>query len=445
MSAPAGYAGTRQAAARTSAPRSRRPMLLLETATFMSGVGNGIASVALPWLILERTGSAAAAGVVAAATALPLLFTALLSGTVIDLVGRRRTAIASDLLSALSVLAIPLVDSLGGLTVATLAGLAVLGAVFDPAGAAARESMLPETAQRAGWTLDRANGVHETLFGLSFLIGPGVGGLLIATVGASGALIGTGIGFLVAAGCVALLRGLPGSGRPDHAERPDGIWRGTREGLSFVLHEPLLRPLAILIMLVVALYYPVEGVILPVYFQEIGSPGQLGVVLMAMSAGMVVGTLAYEPLVRRFTKRWLFVGSMLGSILALLGMAFLPPFGWLLVAAALTGMLWGPVQPLLNHAMQTRTPDRLRGRVNGTIASASMAAGPLGFLVVGGLVEALGPRDAFLTFAVGLVAVAVAMSPLKAWRLLDAEPVEGSAAAGHSPAPAATADAPGAR
>ncbi len=185
--------------------------------------------------------------------------------------------------------------------------------------------MLPETAGRAGWTLDRANGVHETLFGLSFLIGPGVGGLLIATVGASGALIGTGIGFLIAAACVALLRGLPGSGRPDHAERPDGIWRGTREGLSFVLHEPLLRPLAILIMLVVALYYPVEGVILPVYFQELGSPGQLGAVLMVMSGGMVVGTLAYEPLVRRFTKRWLFVGSMLGSILALLGMAFLPP------------------------------------------------------------------------------------------------------------------------
>ena len=74
-----------------------------------------------------------------------------------------------------------------------------------------------------------------------------------------------------------------------------------------------------------------------------------------------------------------------------------------------------------------------------------MAAGPLGFLVVGGLVEALGPRDAFLMFAGALVVVALAMSPLKAWRLLDADPVEGSAAAGHSPAPAATADAPAAR
>ena len=79
-------------------------------------------------------------------------------------------------------------------------------------------------------------------------------------------------------------------------------------------------------MLVVALYYPVEGVILPVYFQG-SDPRAAGAVLMVMSGGMVVGTLAYEPLVRRFTKRWLFVGSMLGSLAALLGMAFLPPSG----------------------------------------------------------------------------------------------------------------------
>jgi MFS family permease len=409
-----------------------RSLVLLETATLTSGIGNGITSVALPWLVLERTGSAALAGIVAAATALPLVLVALFSGTVVDLVGRRRTAIVSDLLSAASVLLIPLVDVLGLLSVGALVGLAVLGAVFDPAGASAREAMLPEAAGRAGWTLDRANGVHETAFGLAFLIGPGLGGLLIATVGASGALVGTGVMFVLAALAQIPLRTLPGAGRPASASRPAGLWHGSVEGLRFVIRDPLLRPFAVVLMLVVALYYPVEGVILPVHFTDQGAPERLGVLLMAMSAGMVVGTLAYERLVQIMRRRHLFILSVLGSVLALAGMSVLPTFGWLLPFGALTGLLWGPVQPLLNHATQIRTPHHLRGRVVGTLTSASLAAGPVGFLAVGFLVEAFGPRPAFVGLAAGLLAVTLAMAPLRAWRLLDAPPVPGSAAGDHA-------------
>jgi MFS family permease len=416
-----------RSAART---RRRRSVVLLEVATFMSGVGNGITSVALPWLVLERTGSAAAAGLVAAATAVPLVLVALFSGSVVDLVGRRRTAIVSDLLSAVSVLLIPVVDAVGDLTVGILVALAVLGALFDPAGASARESMLPEAAAEARWTLDRANGIHETVYGLAFMVGPGLGGLLIATVGASSALVGTGVAFALAALCVVPLRRLHGAGRP-RENRPDGVWRGTIEGLRFVVQDPLLRPLAVLVMLVVALYYPVEGVILPVHFTDEGAPQQLGTLLMAMSAGMVVGSLSYERLVLWATRRTLLAVAVLGAALSLLWMAFLPAFGQLLVAGALSGMLWGPVQPLLNHAMQLRTPHHLRGRVFGTITSASLAAGPAGFVAVGFLVQAFGARPAFLGLAAALLVVVVAMLGLRAWALLDAPPVPGSAAADH--------------
>jgi MFS family permease len=421
---------------RSATVRERRSVGLLEVATLVSGVGNGITSVALPWLVLERTGSAAYAGIVAAATALPLVLVALFSGTVVDLVGRRRTAIASDLLSAVSVLAIPVVDAVGSLEITVLAVLAVLGALFDPAGASAREAMLPEAAGRAGWTLDRANSIHETVYGLAFLVGPGLGGLLIATVGASYALVGTGVAFLVAAACVVPLRGLPGAGRPPRHTRPDGMWSGTMEGLRFVVREPLLRPLAVLVMLVVALYFPMEGVVLPVHFTEQGAPQRLGVLLMAMSAGMVVGTLAYERLVLWMSRRTLLIVSLLGSLLSLLWLGLLPAYGPLLVAGALSGMAWGPVQPLLNHAMQLRTPHHLRGRVTGTITSASLAAGPAGFLAVGFLVEEFGVRPSAFGLALLLLVVGVAMAPMRAWRLLDAPAVLGSAASDHPfPAP----------
>ena len=169
-----------------STPR-RRPLALLEAATLVSGTGNGVATVALPWLVLERTGSATATGMVAAGTALPLLLSSLFSGTVVDLVGRRRTAVISDALSCLAVAAIPLVDATVGLSVGVLVALAALGSVFDPAGITARETLLPAAGLAAGWRLERANSVHEAVWGVAFLVGPGVGGLLIATVGAASA------------------------------------------------------------------------------------------------------------------------------------------------------------------------------------------------------------------------------------------------------------------
>jgi MFS family permease len=361
----------------------------------------------------------------------PLILVALFSGTVVDLVGRRRTAIVSDLLSASSVLLIPLVDAFGGLTVGVLVVLAVLGALFDPAGASAREAMLPEAAGQARWTLDRANGIHETVYGLAYLVGPGLGGLLIATVGASGALVGTGVAFVFAAASILPLRGLPGVGRPPHETRPRGMWRGTAEGLRFVLREPLLLPLAVLVALVVALYYPVEGVILPVHFTSQGAPERLGTLLVVMSAGVVIGTLSYERLVLRTSRRIVFVVSMMGASISLVWMAFLASFAQLLIAGALSGLFWGPVGPLLNHAMQLRTPHHLRGRVVGTINSASLAAGPAGFVAVGFLVEAFGVRPAFLGLTIALFVVLSVMAPWRAWKLLDAEPVPGSAAADH--------------
>ena len=66
-----------------------------------------MALVVLPWLVLDLTGSAAAAGGVAAASLVPLLVASLFSGTLVDMWGRRRTALVADVLSGLSVAAHP--------------------------------------------------------------------------------------------------------------------------------------------------------------------------------------------------------------------------------------------------------------------------------------------------------------------------------------------------
>jgi MFS family permease len=399
------------------------PFLALETATALAGIANGIATVAFPWLVLERTGNPSAAAAIGAITLVPLLATSLISGTIVDLVGRRAVSVASDLLSFLSVAAIPLLDGWIGLGVGWLAALAVLGATFDPAGITARESMLPDAARASGLALERANGIHEATWGVAFLVGPGVAGLLIALVGAVATFWGTAACFGAAAILLAVVR-IPGSGRPV-AEVREGFWDATLAGLAFLWRDRVLRSVAILAALLIGLWLPVEGVILPVYFQDRGAPGELGAVLMALSGGAVLGALAYAAIGDRVRRRTAFVGAMIGTSLAVVGMAFLPPLVGLLAFGFASGTLYGPINPIINIAMQERTPNALRGRVVGLITSASYAAGPAGYLVAGPLINAVGLSTTFLLFAGCLVAVAVASFAVGALHELDGSAIVG--------------------
>lgn len=388
-----------------SSARRLAPFAALELATVLSGTANGVAAIAFPWLVLQLTGSASAAAAIGAVTLLPLLLTSLVSGTIVDLAGRRRVSVASDLLSLVSVAAIPVLDLSVGIGVGSLAVLAVLGAAFDPAGMTARESMLPDAARAANLPLERVNGVHEAAWGLAFLVGPGLGGALIAFAGATAAFWGTAACFALSAASMLAVR-VPGSGRPASPDAGLRFWPATREGLLFLWRDRVLRSVALLDALLVMLWLPVEGVVLPVYFQEQRAPGQLGAVLMALSGGGIAGALGYAALGSRVRRRTVFCAGLLGTSLAVAGMAFLPPLAGLLVLGAAAGALYGPINPIANIAMQERTPDRMRGRVVGLLTSVAYAGGPAGYLLAGPLIDAIGLRPAFLALAGGLVAVA---------------------------------------
>jgi len=110
----------------------------------LSLFGNAVAAVALPWLVLVRTGDAAAAGVIAAAAALPILLAAVVGGWVVDRFGRRRISVGADLASAAAIAALPLVDAWTGLTLAWFIALGIAGALFDVPGMTAREALAPD-------------------------------------------------------------------------------------------------------------------------------------------------------------------------------------------------------------------------------------------------------------------------------------------------------------
>lgn len=402
----------------------KSPAFLVLFATLLACAGDGISLVAFPWLVLQRQGSAGQASIVAGATTLPLLLSTLVAGTAVDYFGRRRVSMVSDLLSGAAVAAVPVVAWVFGeqaVNVAVLAALGACAAAFDPAGITARQSMLPEAAARAGWSLDRVNSIYEAIINLAFMVGPGIGGLMIATVGGITTMWITAGAFTLSILAISMLR-LEGAGRPLHSARPEGLRSGISEGLRFVWSLRVLRTLALIDLVVTALYLPMESVLFPKYFSDRNQPGQLGTVLMALSLGGLVGALGYVALAKRVPRRVIMLTAVLTLGVAAALIALLPPLPVILALVALVGVVYGPIQPIYAYVVQTRAPAQMRGRVVGVMTSVAYGAGPLGLLLAGPLTDAAGLHIAFLALALPILLTGLLCLRLPALRELDRAP-----------------------
>lgn len=400
------------------------PLLVLETSTMLSGIANGISMVAFPWLVLELTGRASAAAAIGAITALPLAFSFLFSGVIVDIVGRRRVAVVSDVLSMTSVALVPILDAAFGATFGMLAALAVLGAVFDPAGISGREAMLPEVAAATGLRRERVNGIHEAVWGSAYLIGPGVGGLALGFFGGTATFWFSAVLFALSS-LVILAARFPGTGRPASHERPDSVLSGSVEGVKFVWRDRTLRDMALVGMVFTGLWLPIEGVVLPAYFQASDQPERLGLSIMALAFGGVVGALVYSARGHHWRQRRTFVLASIGAGVAVVGMALLPAFGIFLALALLAGLFYGPVGPVQNLVIQNRTPFQMRGRVTSMLIAMAYIAGPVGYIAVGPAIDQFGLEAAFMGTAVVLLVTGLAALALPGLRGMDDPPVEG--------------------
>jgi MFS family permease len=400
------------------------PAFLILFATLLATAGSGISIVAFPWLALQHHNSARDASAVALAMTLPLVLSTLVAGAAVDFFGRRRVSLVSDSLAGAAVTAVPLIAwGLGAdaLNLAVLAVLAFFAAGFDPAGTTARESMLPEAAARAGWSLARTNSIYEAILNLGFIVGPGIGGLMIATVGGISTMWMTAALFGLSILTIGTLR-LEGSGKPERETRPGGWMSGIAEGLRFVWNVRVLRTLGLIDLAVTALYLPMESVLFPKYFSDRHQPAQLGWALMAIGFGGVAGALGYAALSNRLRRRTAVLTATLTFGAATVGVAFLPPLPVILVLCTVTGVVYGPIQPIYNYMMQTRAPHRLRGRVVGVMTGLTYAAGPLGLLVAGPLTDAAGLRVTFLVLAVPILLIGLVACRLPSLHELDRAP-----------------------
>jgi MFS family permease len=375
--------------------------------------------ITIPWLILEETGSPAFAGLVAAISALPGLLISPIGGWLVDHLGRRSVSIGADLLSAVAVVAFPIVAFTSGLSSSTILIIALVGAIFDPAGYTARKTLLADVAKASEIELDRLNGIHEGFMGVSWIFGPAVGAGLISTVGAVNSFWVAGGLFIFAALTIAFLRvGNLGKEARDLAEElGEKSNRSIGVGFQVLWNDRLLRTISISVLIIAAVYLPTETVVLSTYFEDLGQPASLGVVISVLAAGTAVGSFGYGWISARLSRKNLVRTTLIGTAVSIVPMAFLPPLPILIVAGFLLGLSWGPFTPLISTLVQQRVPADQQGRVFGVQTAVFYAAPPLGMVLAGLSVENYGVRTTYLVLAAILSTTALLALLTKSLRL----------------------------
>ncbi len=388
-----------------------RSVIVYFTSYGLSILGNSVAAIVLPLVVLQTTGRALDAGIVAAATAVPAVLAGLLMGSLVDRLDRRRMSILTDLVSTAAVAALPLIDSSIGLALGWFVLFGVIGSFGDVPGLTARETLLPGVQRRSGLSYERLVSLRESLGAVTMLIGPAIAAFLVVRLEGAGALwVTAGLAFAAALTTLLLPRDV-GRVAPPTGAAAGGTIAHLREGWTWLFRRsPLVRAVTILNLALVIVLTALQGLILPVHFTSLGREGMLGPVLSALAAGMLVGSGAYALLSGRGSRRLWFAVSLVGSVGAVGLVAALPATAWILTGAVLLGGFGGVLSAVLGVVMIESIPDAIRGRVMGTQNAAMTGAPAIGVFGSAMMVEHTSITTAGVVVAVTwLVAVGVAL------------------------------------
>jgi MFS family permease len=402
-----------------ASPRHRAPLVALYAANAVSLTGNVAALVAIPWFVLQTTGSATKTGVTAFAALLPVVLSGLFGGALVDRLGYRRTSVIADVASALAVAAIPLLHSTIGLEFWQLVVLVFVGGLLDAPGGTARTSLLPEVASRAGWSYERATGTTAVVERASRLAGAPLAGVLIAVTGPTNVLWINAASFVVSAAVVAF-------GVPRTTVVRDGVRtsyaRELREGYAFLRRDRALSALVAVVCLTNA-FDAVVMIALPVLAHDVyGSALSLGLMTAAGGGGAVVGALAFAAFGHRLSRRAVFTWGFILVTVSFPVAAVFPPLWILLAAKTISGIAAGPLNPVIDTVFLERVPATMRGRVFGVTKALAWIAIPLGVLVAGTVIESIGLRATLLATGAGYLVATLGARFNAALRDLDRRP-----------------------
>ncbi len=379
---------------------ARLPLYALVAANAISILGNVVSAIALPWLVLITTGSGAKTGLTAFAITVPFAAAGLFGGALSDRLGARRISMIGDSLSALAVAAIPFLHALDRLEFWHVLVLGFLKSVFDAPGTAARRALLPQLADQAKTTLERANSLYVSTEHIGYVTGAPLAGIAIAAFGGANVLWIDAASFALAA--VIMLTGVPAGQRV--ALAGSSYLRDVIEGLRFARREPAVGGYFLQATFGNFLAAWLAPVILPVYAREVfDSSTRLGIMVGAYGLGGILGTILFGTASNRIARRTVYLLPRLAYPLLILPLVPLPPFAIVLIPLFLFGLAVGLLVPLHQTVIHERTPEALHGRVFGVFVAMTTTSGSIGMLVAGILIDSIGLRATIAVLAAGFV------------------------------------------
>ena len=324
------------------------------------------------WLILTLTGSAFFLGLDAFLGELPLLLFTLIGGVIADRHDRRYLLIASQSLQMVCALTLTALVFFDAVDVRSILALSFLTGVAQAFGGPAFQSMIPSLVPRH--TLPNAVALNSIQFNLAQMIGPLIGGIVLAALGMVACFGLNGLSYLAVIVVLAMMR-LP----LPKTEARQKIFVELKGGLSYVKHEGALAALLVLAVATTTLGLPVRA-FLPVFAEDAAHLSRL---MTSLGAGAVVGALTIAWLGRfQYMGRTLLIVQIVFSGLVVT-FALLPITIGSYFLLFLIGVALLMIVALANSLVQLTVPNELRGRVLSIYLVAFRGGMPVGSLISG--------------------------------------------------------------
>jgi MFS family permease len=366
--------------------------LISLTGTWMQSIGQA-------WLVLELTHSAWLLGVVGALQFLPVMLLSLFGGVLADRLPKRKVLLFTQSSAMLQATILWILVATGHVQIWEVLVLASLLGLTNSIDMPTRQAFVAEMVGRED--LPNAIALNSSLFNMARVVGPGLGGIIIALLGVAPLFLFNAISFIAVIVGLALIKmnDLYAQAKRSTAkgEAPkQSTFQSLREGLAYVAHTPSVL-LVIVVIGVISLFGINFNVVLPLFATDVLHVGAVGFGFISATFGL--GSL--------LSALWLAWGNRKPSIQHLLAGAFafciLEIFFALshlyllsLVLIAGVGFAQIAFAATSNTTLQTVTPDYLRGRVMSVYMVVFAGSVPLGNLFTGGLAHLFGAPIALL-------------------------------------------------
>jgi MFS family permease len=350
----------------------------------VSALGDQFYLVALPWLVLQLTGSNLAVGTVLMCAAIPRAVLMLGGGAVSDRIAPRRIMLTTASTRTIFVAAVGVLAWFHIIQLWHLYILAFAFGVADAFGLPAFQSLLPQLVERE--QLPSANAAFQSVYQIAMMLGPAPAGIVIKTLGTAWAFFIDAVSFLF---ILAPIYGLPRT-TPAPKPRAEGKHFGhdILEGLHYVWRDAAMRALLIVMTGVnLCVSGPIIVGLAALAKFRFGSPAAFGVLISAWSGGALVGSIIAGTRKQRTHRGWTMI---IASAIVAVGIAAIGTLTTELsmgIVLALSGVVGGYNNIVLISWFQQRVEHALMGRVMSVLMFGWVGLMPVSYPAAGALAQ----------------------------------------------------------